>query len=107
MFSHLALINHRTQDRAVEQLNLRNLMRSAESIEEMKKRNARLERRDVGNQRKVLGLLHTACAEHGPAGRACRHDVAVIAKDGDRLHRDRTGSDMKGGWGKFSGDLEE
>ncbi len=54
---------------------------------------------------KILRFLHGSGTEHGPAGGARRHHVAVIAKDGKRLRRDRTRRDMKNGRRQLARDL--
>ena len=56
-------------------------MRSAEAVEEMDKRHPALKRGDMGNQRKVLGFLDAAGAQHGATGLAHGHDVGMVAED--------------------------
>ncbi len=60
-------------------------VRGAETIEEMYKWHPALQRSDMRNQRKILGFLDAAGAEHRAAGLAHGHDVRVIAKDRERV----------------------
>ena len=49
----------------------------------------------MGNHREILRLLHRRRREQSKAGRADRHDVAVIAEDRQRMRGDRARRDMK------------
>ena len=80
-------------------------MRGAEAIEEMQKRNARLQRGGMRDEREILRFLHGSRAEHRPTGRARRHDIAVIAEDRKRLRGQRARRDVKDRRRQFAGDL--
>ena len=54
---------------------------------------------------KILRFLHGSRAEHGPAGGARRHHVAVIAENGKGLCRERARRDMKHRRRQFAGNL--
>ena len=58
MREHEVEVDHRPHIFFVEQLDLRNLVRGAEAVEEVQERNARFERGRLGDQRKVHRLLH-------------------------------------------------
>ena len=68
-----------------ELLDLRDLVRRAEAVEEVQERNARLERRRVRDRREVVRLLHRFGAEHREAGLAAGHHVGVVAEDRQRV----------------------
>jgi hypothetical protein len=105
MLNHAFFIDHFAQRVFRQDRNLRDLVRSAEPIEEMQKRNARFQRRGVRDQCQVLRLLHGCRTKHCPAGRARSHHIAVIAEDRERLCRERAGCDMKHSRRQFSSDL--
>ena len=105
MLEHARLVDHRPHDLIRHHLDLRDLVRRAEAVEEMQKRNARFERGGVRDERKILRFLHGGRAEHRPAGRARRHHVAVIAEDGKRLRRQRARRDVKHRRRQFAGNL--
>ena len=70
-----------------ELLDLADLVGGAEAVEEVQEGHARFKGRGVGDQGEVHGLLHRVGGEHGEAGGAGGHDVAVVAEDGQRLGR--------------------
>ena len=105
MLEDTRFVNHRAQDLDRQHFDLRDFVRGAEAVEEMEKRNPRLERGCVCNQGEILRFLHRSRAEHGPTGGPCRHDIAVIAKDGKRLRGERTRRDVKNGRSQFARDL--
>jgi hypothetical protein len=51
-------------------------------------------------------LLHRAGGEQGEAGLPRRHDVGVVAEDGERVRGQGTGSHVQGEGGQLAGDLE-
>ncbi len=59
----------------------------------------------MSNGREIRRLLHRRRAQHRPAGRACRHHIAVIAKDGKPLRRQRPRRDVKHHRRQFAGDF--
>jgi hypothetical protein len=86
----------RIQDSVVRQRDdFVDFVRGAETIKEMNKRHAAFERGDMRNQRKVLGFLNAAGAQHGAAGLAHGHHVRVIAKDGERVGGNGTRGDVQ------------
>ena len=105
MLEDTRFVDHRAQDLDRQHFDLRDFVRGAEAVEEMQKRNARLERGGVCNQREILRFLHRSRAEHRPTGRPRRHDIAVIAKDGKRLRGERTRRDVKNRRSQFARDL--
>jgi hypothetical protein len=55
---------------------------SAEAVEKMQERNARFQRRGLGEQREIVCLLDGIGSEHRKTRRARGHQVAVISKNG-------------------------
>ena len=70
-------------------------MRSPKTVEEMNKRHPALKRGDMGNQRKVLGFLDAAGAQHGATGLAHGHDVGMVAEDRERVGSDGTSGNVQ------------
>ena len=89
-----------------EQRQLVELVRGAEPVEEMQERDARLERRGLRDQRRVVRLLHRAGGQQRKAGRARRHHVGMVAEDRQRLRRERARRDVEDRRGQLAGDLE-
>ena len=90
----------------VERLDLVDLVRGAEPVEEVQEWDPRLERRGVGDEREVLGFLHRRGAEHREAGRPRSHHVAVIAEDRQRVGRHGAGRDVHHERRQLTCDLE-
>ena len=86
--------------------DLLQLVRRAEPVEEMEERHARLERRGVRDERQVLRFLHRRRREQREAGRAHRHDVAVVAEDRQRVRGDRARRDVEDRRRQLARDLE-
>jgi hypothetical protein len=101
------LRDQRAQVVVGERRDLRDLVRGAEAVEEVEKRDARPERRRVGDRGEVLRLLHRARAEHGEAGAAAGHHVRVVAEDRERVRRDRARRDVQAERRQLAGDLEQ
>ena len=72
----------------VDQFDLLDFVRRAESVKEVQKGNAGLDGRQVGHQPEVHDLLHRCRGQQGKAGLADRHDVLVIAEDGQGVGGD-------------------
>jgi len=66
-----------------ELLDPGDLVRGAEAVEEVEERDAREERRPLGDGGQIVGLLHRAGGEQAEAGLPDRHHVRVIAEDGE------------------------
>ena len=79
----------------VEHLDLLDLVRGAEAVEEVEERARALERRRLGDRARSPDLLDRASEEHGPAGRAGGHDVGVVAEDREPLRRERARGDVE------------
>jgi hypothetical protein len=86
-------------------LDLVDLVRGAEAIEEVQEGQAAFERGGLGDERKIHRLLHRTGTEHGITRCATGHDVRVIAEDRQGLSRQRACRDMEDRRGQFPGDL--
>ena len=80
-------------------------MGGTETVEEMKERNAGLDRREVGDGSDVLGLLDRTGGEQGEAGLAARHDILVVSENGEGVGSEGAGTDMEDSGEKLAGDL--
>ena len=77
------------QQLIVDGLHLLNLMGGAEAVEHVQERQARAQAGAGGDGGKVAGLLHRGRAEHGTAGAAGGHHIAVVSEDRQALRRRR------------------
>ena len=64
-----------------DEVDLLDLARGPEAVEEMKERNSGFERGQMGDDGQVLGFLDRAGASHGESRVPGGHDVAVVAED--------------------------
>ena len=74
-------IDERTQVFHVHCLDLLNLVRCAEAVEEIHERNSALDSAQVSHTGEVHNLLNRAFAEHGESCLACSHYVLMVAED--------------------------
>ena len=68
-----------------DRVDLGNLVRSTETVEEVNKGNARTERGEVRDERKVHNFLHAVACEHRKARLAACHHVGMVAEDVQRV----------------------
>ena len=99
------LADHAAQGVFIEGLDLLDFVGSAETVEEVEERHAGLDGGQVGDGRKVLGLLDAAGGEHGKAGLAAGHDVLVVAEDGEGVRGEGAGRYVEYGGKEFARDL--
>ena len=78
-----------------ELFDLGDLMRGAEAVEEVQEGDARFEGGGLRDQGHVHDFLHGVGREHGEAGGAGGHDVAVVAEDGERVGGEGAGGDVE------------
>jgi hypothetical protein len=88
-----------------EQVDLVHLVGGTEAIEEVNEGQAASQGCDVGNQGKVMGLLHCESAQHGGTSLTNSHDITVASEDGQSLASNFTCGHMDDTWQEFSGDL--
>ena len=80
-------------------------MGGAETVKEVQERDARLQRRRLGDGGEVLGFLDRAGGEQRPACLADGHHILVVAVNGQGMGRDGACSNMEDRAGQFAGDL--
>ncbi len=80
---------HRPQVVVRQFLDLGDLMRRAEAVEEVDERHPGAKRRRLGDEREVVRLLHRSGAEQRGPRLTAGHHVGVIAEDRERVRRER------------------
>ena len=89
-------LRKQVSDRVISQRDdFVDFVRGTETVEEMNKRHAAFQRRNVRDQREVLRFLNAAGAQHRAAGLAYGHDVRVVAEDGQRVSGNGTCRNVK------------
>ena len=92
------------QRRAVQQrrqllirqhLDLLYFVRSTKAVEEVDKRYPPGDRRQMRHRRQVHHLLNVILHQHGAAGLAHRHHILMVAKNIQRIGRQRPGANVK------------
>ena len=78
---HRVHVHHFLQVFIVPLLHFLDLVRGAETIEEMQEGNAAFDGGPVGNGAQVHHFLRVGAGQHGKAGLAASHDVLMIAED--------------------------
>ncbi len=86
--------------------DLHDFVRSPEPVEEVHEGNAGLERRGLGDERRVHHFLHRVRGQHRPPGGAHGHDIAVVPVDRKRVGGDGAGGDVEDRGRQLPGDLE-
>ena len=89
----------------VNLLDLLNLVRGAETVKEIYKRNAALDCGQVCHSGEVHNLLHRAFGKHGETGLAARHYILVVAEDRQCVRGQRTRRHMEYARQKLAGYL--
>ena len=97
--AHQVLVDHGAQVVGRELLDLGDLVRGAEAVEEVQERNARFERGGLRDERQVHDFLHRVGSQHGEAGGAGGHHVAVVAENGERVRGQRRARRCGTPWG--------
>ena len=80
-------------------------MAGAEAVEEMEERHARTDGCQMRHAAQVHHFLHAAGSQHGKAGLAAGHHIAVIAEDVQRMRGQRAGGNMDHAGQQFARDL--
>ena len=99
------LVDHGAESSGGELFDLGDFVGGAEAVEEVEEGHARFEGGGLGDERHVHDFLDGVGGEHGEAGGARGHDVAVVAEDGERVRGERAGGDVEDRGGEFAGDL--
>ena len=80
-------------------------MAGAESVEEVKERNAALDGGEMCHGGEVLCFLHGTGGQHGKAGLAACHHVLMVAEDGKCVRSERAGGHVEDCGKHFARDL--
>ena len=83
------LVEHREEIVVRELLDLRDLVRRAEAVEKVEKRDAGLQARGLRDDREVVRFLDRVRAEERKPRLPASHDVGVVAEDRERVRRER------------------
>ena len=89
----------------VKSLYLLDLVRSAETVEEVNERHAALDGAQVSNSSKVHNLLYRTLAQHGEAGLASCHYILVVTKDTQGVRSECASRNMENAWQQLTGNL--
>ncbi len=106
MFSDSFFVNKGPHLIVSQYLNLLDLMRSPEAVEEVDEGDTRFVGCRLGDQSEVMGFLNRSGAQKRKAGASSSHHVAVVSKDRQRVRGHGTGRDMEHSRQEFSCDLE-
>ena len=82
---HQVVVDHRSDLLDRGQLDRVELVTGAEPVEEVQERHPTGQRRNMGDDSHVRSLVHAGRAQHGEAGGARRHHIAVVAEDAERM----------------------
>ena len=98
-------VAHFLQILIVPNLDLLDLVGGAEAVEEVQEGNAALDGGQMGNRAQVHDFLDVGLSQHGKAGLAAGHHVAVVAKDVQGVAGQGTGADVENTGKQLAGDL--
>ena len=105
VLAHQVLGDDGTEHVVPDQLDGVELVGGPEPVEEVHEGDAGAQRRGVGDQREVVGLLHRPRRQLREAGLAHRHHVLVVAEDGQALRRQGPRGHVEHRRGQLAGDL--
>ncbi len=88
------LAHHGEEVVVSEELDLGDLARGPEAVEEVKERDLRKERGAMRDGGQVVRFLRVARGEHGESGLPAGHDVGVVAEDRERVRGDGSCRDV-------------
>ncbi|OQB33669.1 MAG: hypothetical protein BWY09_02749 [Candidatus Hydrogenedentes bacterium ADurb.Bin179] len=100
------IVYHRTDIFREQHLYAVYFVGRAEPVKEVHKRNARLQRRRMGDERHVMGFLNGVGTQHAKSRAARRHDVAMVAKNREGMCRHRARGNVKHRRRQFPGNFE-
>ena len=99
------LIQHFTQFIVIPDFDLLQLVRGAETVEEVEEGNSSLDACKVSNCAQVHYFLGAVGAEHSVTGAAAAHNVGVVAEDGKGMGSQSAGGNVDNAGLLFAGDL--
>ena len=88
-------IRHVLQILVIPHLDLLQLMRGTEAVEEVQERHSALDGRKVCHRAEVHDLLHVRLGQHRKAGLTAGHHVAVVAENVQRVAGKRSRRDVE------------
>ena len=100
--SQCFLIDERSQFIIIQDFNLLDFMACTETIEEVDERNAAFDGSQMSDAGKIHDFLCVSFSQHSAAGSSCTHDILMIAKNGQSMVGQCTGSDMENARKKFA-----
>ena len=89
----------------IEALDLLDLVRGTETVEEVDERHAGLDRSQVSHTGQVHHLLYRSLGQHGETGLARRHHVLVVTEDAQRVAGNGARRNVEHTGEEFTGDL--
>ena len=98
-------VDHLGQILVVPHGDAADLVRGAETVEEVQNRHAALDGGQVGDGAQIHGLLGVGGGDHGVAGLTTCHHVGVVAEDAQGMGGQRTGGDVDDTGHQLAGDL--
>ena len=98
-------VHHVLQVLIVPHLHFLDLVGGAEAIEEVQEGHPATDGRQMGHSTQIHDLLGVVAAQHGVAGGAAGHHIAVVSEDGQCMGRQRTGRNMGHAGQQAAGDL--
>lgn len=93
--SQCFLIDERSQFIIIQDFNLLDFMANTETIEEVDERNAAFDGSQMSDAGKIHDFLCVSFSQHSAAGSSCTHYILMIAKNGQSMVGQCTGSDME------------
>ena len=98
-------IHHLFEILIIPNLNLLNLMRGAEAVEEVDKRNSTLDGSQMRYGAEIHDLLLIGLCQHGKAGLTTGIHIGMVAENVQRVRCNRTRGNMKYAGQQFARDL--
>ena len=98
-------VEHGRQFSLVNQLNLLNLMRGTETVEEVQEGNASLQGNDVSHTGQVHHLLNRRSCQHSKAGLTGGHHVLVVTENREGVRSQRTSRHVEDTRQQLTGNL--
>ena len=98
-------VHQRTQLLIVQRLDLLDLMAGAEAVKEVQERHPTVDGAQMRHRAQIHDRLGGGGRQHGEAGAAHAHHVAVVTEDGQGVSRQGAGGDVEYARQHFTGDL--
>ena len=99
------LVDKRSQVLILQSLDLLDLVRGTETVEEVHERYTRLDRSQVSDTGQVHNLLYGTLGQHGETCLTGRHHVLMVTEDTQRMRSQCTSGYVENARKQFTGDL--